>query len=407
MAAQDTVPYISTHALREEGDADLLPYISEIVQFLPTPSARRATSCAACQRNRRVDFYPRPPRGGRPSRDNWANKDSLISTHALREEGDRRSIKVIPIGIGHFYPRPPRGGRLSGDEGTLCSRLISTHALREEGDLAAARLRAPFRISTHALREEGDDKPQVCTRKGGYFYPRPPRGGRLPSNGPTARSSNFYPRPPRGGRHNHHIDAVRYATISTHALREEGDTLSGAIHEGVNISTHALREEGDPRPSPAARALRDFYPRPPRGGRPCWVDSMLITPEFLPTPSARRATGFGHAAAHRADGFLPTPSARRATRILMCGLLLISISTHALREEGDINIFQVVYLQLIFLPTPSARRATVSAEPHTIEAPFISTHALREEGDPLWMRSWRSTGYFYPRPPRGGRLVKR
>ena len=56
---------ISIHALREEGDA--------------TDQARRRPPC---------DFYPRPPRGGRPEK-----------------AGPRYRAPV------YFYPRPPRGGR--------------------------------------------------------------------------------------------------------------------------------------------------------------------------------------------------------------------------------------------------------------------------------------------------------
>ena len=81
-----------------------------------------------------------------------------------------------------------------------------------------------IKISIHALREEGDapllEPPEVKK----YFYPRPPRGGRLRAAGQhrqhhiflstpsarrataaatatTATSTHFYPRPPRGGRH--------------------------------------------------------------------------------------------------------------------------------------------------------------------------------------------------------------
>ena len=64
----------------------VFPYGS---QFLPTPSARRAT--------RSHIGYPVPAR--------------VISTHALREEGDT--------------VEPDEGMRLA----------ISTHALREEGDV--------------------------------------------------------------------------------------------------------------------------------------------------------------------------------------------------------------------------------------------------------------------------------
>ena len=37
--------------------------------------------------------------------------------------------------------------------------------------------------------------------------------------------------------------------------------------ERLDISIHALREEGDIGILVGASAARDFYPRPPRGGR--------------------------------------------------------------------------------------------------------------------------------------------
>ena len=56
---------------------------------------------------------------------------------------------------------------------------ISIHALREEGDSAvSAKRNASDRISIHALREEGDERGQGSKTLAGYFYPRPPRGGR-------------------------------------------------------------------------------------------------------------------------------------------------------------------------------------------------------------------------------------
>ena len=57
------------------------------------------------------DFYPRPPRGGRHACVILMDDELRISTHALREEGDRK-------------PKP-----------STATRPISTHALREEGDL--------------------------------------------------------------------------------------------------------------------------------------------------------------------------------------------------------------------------------------------------------------------------------
>ena len=38
---------------------------------------------------------------------------------------------------------------------------------------------------------------------------------------------------------------LRVASISIHALREEGDDVRGALAEYIKISIHSLREEGD------------------------------------------------------------------------------------------------------------------------------------------------------------------
>ena len=56
--------------------------------------------------------------------------------------------------------------------------LISTHALREEGDVSKQTKLGQATISTHALREEGDSPLQWVSQNHQNFYPRPPRGGR-------------------------------------------------------------------------------------------------------------------------------------------------------------------------------------------------------------------------------------
>ena len=102
------------------------------------------------------NFYPRPPRGGRPVCFAAGRVSVSISIHALREEGDSSPI-FKKVAILNFYPRPPRGGRRGVCAGIVAPELISIHALREEGDDAGAAV--PFEaeeISIHALREEGD-----------------------------------------------------------------------------------------------------------------------------------------------------------------------------------------------------------------------------------------------------------
>ena len=147
----------------------------------------------------------------------------------------------------------------------------------------------------------------------------------------------------------------------------------------ADISIHALREEGDLRSRPLGTVAQDFYPRPPRGGRPDCQRNKTRRHQFLSTPSARRATlrhgrpYFGrhisiHALREEGDRGRSLQSRR-----------LPPISIHALREEGD------------FPPLLKLSRQD------------ISIHALREEGDPRWRPIRPTTAYFYPRPPRGGR----
>ena len=279
---------ISIHALREEGDAASTSKRPRPSPFLSTPSARRATHYPEYRDIKPVNFYPRPPRGGRRILPAVQLADDAISIHALREEGD-----AVDFGGGKvkcdFYPRPPRGGR-------------------------------------HTSRRHRQHRAN--------FYPRPPRGGRPTNTKQGNEITDFYPRPPRGGRPGHEVDlacsglflstpSARRATerevfavvddrISIHALREEGD--AGALNLVTHdlISIHALREEGDACARPklgtfsiSIHALREegdgcfgesgssvtyFYPRPPRGGRPLCILALQHRVGFLSTPSARRAT---------------------------------------------------------------------------------------------------------------------
>ena len=133
--------------------------------------------------------------------------------------------------------------------------------------------------------------------------------------------------------------------------------LCGILHVSLLISTHALREEGDRAPFILFACHRDFYPRPPRGGR--------------------------HG---QADGLQPGAK----------------ISTHALREEGDIRASVASISSVDFYPRPP-RGGRPFDRPGRAHLAIISTHALREEGDAVQSICWRRRKDFYPRPPRGGR----
>ena len=77
--------------------------------------------------------------------------------------------------------------------------------------------------------------------------------------------------------------------------------------------------------------------------------------------------------------FLSTPSARRATAQVCQHRVVVAISIHALREEGDFAAFVVVLCHLVFLSTPSARRATAKTErkPSAFVSLYTSLHKLQ------------------------------
>ena len=64
-AAMTIIPAISIHALRGEGDVERQRKKRSLEQFLSTPSAGRATHPKSWGGAPKLNFYPRPPRGGR------------------------------------------------------------------------------------------------------------------------------------------------------------------------------------------------------------------------------------------------------------------------------------------------------------------------------------------------------
>ena len=237
-------------------------------KFLSTPSARRATPRPGVPHLHRGYFYPRPPRGGRRQRRKTNHENDEISIHALREEGDSRT-EVIPVDLDYFYPRPPRGGRhLETKSKNPVHIFLSTPSARRA---TCCLLRLHF-----------------CAR---YFYPRPPRGGRPCAACALPNILVFLSTPSARRATRSRISLMTNQTISIHALREEGDLAHVQVRAGGEIiSIHALREEGDVGGFNGFGLEIDFYPRPPRGGRPYHPHVHLMIAVFLSTPSARRAT---------------------------------------------------------------------------------------------------------------------
>ena len=190
------------------------------------------------------NFYPRPPRGGRPSTITaMRTAVKFLSTPSAR----RATWPDDAVNYCTEFLSTPSARRATGDaSGVQRAPVISIHALREEGDAAVNDLLQRHNISIHALREEGDKgrRSRITGQKD--FYPRPPRGGRRDAQGAVD------------------LDAVFLSTPS------------------ARRATHS--------PQCGSGCKRYFYPRPPRGGRPSPLAPRSTLTRFLSTPSARRAT---------------------------------------------------------------------------------------------------------------------
>ena len=147
---------------------------------------------------------------------------------------------------------------------------------------------------------------------------------------------------------------------------------------------------------------------------------------FLSTPSARRATQLSSSHFGSAEHFYPRPPRGGRPARSSPDVLVWSISIHALREEGDENIYRKIQVGdisihalreegdltlifpisffWIFLSTPSARRATGGG---SRSAARCADFYPRPPRGGRRRRSMASTPtlHFYPRPPRGGRLL--
>ena len=303
---------ISIHALREEGDLGLFVKLFISIGFLSTPSARRATvinfavyedSIISIHALREEgdgrephtwpghsDFYPRPPRGGRPCRPLADEAVQPISIHALREEGDivtddisrsdarflstpsarRATLVQCRFHCGKKFLSTPSARRATG----ICARyelqyIISIHALREEGDTDCNCIFHIRAISIHALREEGDIRLDPERRRLQAFLSTPSARRATASSRNMRRTKlYFYPRPPRGGRHLE---------------------ITSEILASLFLSTPSARRATF-RLLSLVRFLIYFYPRPPRGGRLPQIFRFVKRFLFLSTPSARRAT---------------------------------------------------------------------------------------------------------------------
>ena len=322
------------------GRPDYLPdsFRRTIYEFLSTPSARRATCRAAVPYSLDVLFLSTPS-ARRATLDVFRTTGKIyISIHALREEGD-----LVMLGGSYWRdgflstPSARRVTSWAAVRSTPVKVFLSTPSARR-ATIAQKKAHDEIRefLSTPSARRATAVRDIVMVSNTRFLSTPSARRATRRRAGLSESKSYFYPRPPRGGRPVVVVHVCFIQPISIHALREEGDTAAPVAAAAVS--------------------------------------------QFLSTPSARRATlklGAVRPAGNISIHALREEGDAQSRDGLCAGC---DISIHALREEGD------KLLPMLYEPDVD-----------------ISIHALREEGDPASCRRATQNTYFYPRPPRGGR----
>ena len=262
------------------------------------------------------NFYPRPPRGGRLKPYFQKSCDfEFLSTPSARRA--TRGMRRYCCPRTYFYPRPPRGGRPGIRPALSALRYFYPRPPRGGRPLYGAARQGVRGISIHALREEGDGVQVSRCHLLGNFYPRPPRGGRRDTKAAFAPSHEFLSTP-----------SARRATRQMELFEEMEEFLStpSARRATSRVLISCVR-------------TGNFYPRPPRGGRPLLSLPSFALMLFLSTPSARRATAITRHLLRSRRNFYPRPP-----------------------RGGRLTFFRVSPMPTRFLSTPSARRATAKTE---------------------------------------------
>ena len=103
--------------------------------------------------------------------------------------------------------------------------------------------------------------------------------------------------------------------------------------------------------------------------------------------------------------FLSTPSARRATFCQPVYEAWFRISIHALREEGDQKRWSVRWRGVISIHALREEGDNTVCTSCATQSLFLSTPSARRATPCRSMMAWQRSN-FYPRPPRGGRLIR-
>ena len=125
---------ISIHAPREGSDRTICRDITQVWAFLSTLPVRGATGAGAPGSRWRERFLSTLPARGATPFARILPLPPAISIHAPREGSDSAVIRLAAP-AEDFYPRSPRGERPTVSQLELAHRSISIHAPREGSDM--------------------------------------------------------------------------------------------------------------------------------------------------------------------------------------------------------------------------------------------------------------------------------
>ena len=283
---------------------------------------------------------------------------SFLSTSPLRGTTSFRELYGVLGDISIHVP-------LAGDDRRIsmaanCPLLfLSTSPLRgTTAKRTSAALREPF-LSTSPLRGTTTE-PAEGRRAPAISIHVPLAGDDFHDFGQRDNHPNFYPRPPCGGRPGSILDVYGGEYISIHVpLAGDDCILSGVPMSIIRISIHVPLAGDDPPHHHAPCDMRisihvplagddgdmeefraivkNFYPRPPCGGRPLPHLFAALVGAFLSTSPLRGTTLRRHHRAWRGGYFYPRPpcGGRRTQRGLFHPCSGISIHVPLAGDDGD------------------------------------------------------------------------
>ena len=191
--------------------------------FLSTPPSRVATDQFGGECHYNKWFLSTPPSrvATRPTALRIYRGESFYPRHP---RGWRPAYRPpCTMFCSSFYPRHPRGWRRQHRGPFRFSSVVSIHATLAGGDLGRQG-RWLAVLSFYPRHPRGWRQARFCVNKQlGCFYPRHPRGWRRRYNPFASRDSGFYPRHPRGWRQASLFRVESINSVSIHATLAGGD----------------------------------------------------------------------------------------------------------------------------------------------------------------------------------------